>query len=605
MVKIVPIETILPHVTPDTHTTRTPLVTAAKHHPLANSFQWLCSPGILALIIVLTNAPKPVMIDDTAYLTYARQIAVHPLDPYGFTFFWYTVPDDAFEVLCPPVVPYWLALGIRLLGEHAAILKLWMYPFLLLFVWSVRELLKRFAVARINSFLLLIVLSPAILPTVNLFLDVPALALGLTSLVLFMRGMADSSWRLVILSGLAAGLAMQTKYTALLIPPAIVWFGISRWRLSAIKFAAVATGTALLVFSSWELLLIAKYGRSHFAFHASDRQTSVEGGASLAAFLDDKQSLVAPLLGQLGCLGIGVGLAAAMALGIPRRLTGIAAAIWAAGFLWIVLTPASWSSLEGDEPVAASVAVQVFWIASGTFFLLNVFACALRLFNWSKKTIRFRANAEAVFLFGWLLIELGGYFALTPFGAARRVIGLTVIGGIATALASTRMGRIQPSRHLAGWVVAFSIAVGFAVAAIDTLEAFPEKACAERAADLTRERPVDSTVWFAGHWGFQYYCQRAGMTQIVPGESILKPGDLLVLPAYPDELGFYRPHIGSVLIRPPAEQVTRFDEIVWRDPISAQTVPNFYCGIEPVVSRDHPRLRVVVYRLNGEWKVPR
>ena len=46
-------------------------------------------------------------------------------------------------------------------------------------------------------------------------------------------------------------------------------------------------------------------------------------------------------------------------------------------------------------------------------------------------------------------------------------------------------------------------------AAIDTLDAFPEKHCAERAAALTADRPAESTVWYIGHWGFQYYCERA------------------------------------------------------------------------------------------------
>ena len=43
---------------------------------------------------------------------------------------------------------------------------------------------------------------------------------------------------------------------------------------------------------------------------------------------------------------------------------------------------------------------------------------------------------------------------------------------------------------------------------------------------------------------------------------------------------------------------------MWDDAISGQTVPNFYCGVDPVVGRDHPRLRVVVYRIRKEWAVP-
>jgi 4-amino-4-deoxy-L-arabinose transferase-like glycosyltransferase len=581
-------------------------VAAATSPSFAKPFPRLCAPWILALIIVLTNAIKPVVIDDTAYLSYARQIAAHPFDPYGFTFFWYTVPENAFEVLCPPVVPYWLAFGIRLLGENPTLLKLWMYPFLLLFVWAVRDLLRRFARGSENRFLPLIALSPAILPTVNLMLDVPALALVLTAMALFIRATKQSSWCLAIVAGLVAGLAMQTKYTALLIPPAIGWYGVTRWRWSQLRLAVLTVSIAIAAFAGWELLLVSKYGRSHFAFHVADRQIAVEpGGNPIAAFIQDKSTLVPSLTADLGCLGIGIGLMAAAALGVPRRFMGIAACIWCVGFGWIALTPARWSSIATQGPLSDTSVVAAFWESFGSLILIGWAGCSLLLTTRIRKGMHFRANPDTMFLVGWLLIELGGYFALTPFGAARRVIGLVVIGGLLTARAMNQVGRIHTDHRPDRWIIGFGVAAGVLVTAIDTLDAFPEKVCAERATELTANRPADSTVWFAGHWGFQYYCGRAGMRQIVPGESILAPEDLLVLPIYPDEVGFYRPHIGSVSIHPPSWAVSEIQELIWDDPISAQTVPNFYCGVEPVVGRDHPRLRVVVYRITDVWKVPR
>ena len=185
------------------------------------------------------------------------------------------------------------------------------------------------------------------------------------------------------------------------------------------------------------------------------------------------------------------------------------------------------------------------------------------------------------------------------------MIGLVVVGGLLTARAVNRVGRIRRTRRPGRWIIVLGIAAGVLVAAIDTLDAFPEKVCAERTAELTANKPAHSTVWFAGHWGFQYYCTRAGMRQIVPGESILAPGDLLVLPIYPDDVGFYRPHIGSVSIHPPLGSVSEIEQVIWDDPLSAQTVPNFDGGVEPVIGRDHPRLRVVVYRMTAEWKVLR
>ena len=42
----------------------------------------------------------------------AQQIAKAPLDPYGFEQFWYQQPQPANEVRAPPVLPYWLGLGM-------------------------------------------------------------------------------------------------------------------------------------------------------------------------------------------------------------------------------------------------------------------------------------------------------------------------------------------------------------------------------------------------------------------------------------------------------------------------------------------------------------
>ena len=168
---------------------RVPLLTQTDRSIAA---RLLRSPLILALFVTTANAAKPVLVDDTAYLTFARQIADHPLDPYGFVIHWYTFPEPAFEVLAPPVVPYWLAAGLRLFGEEIVLLKLWLLPLVWLFAWSVSALLRRFAGN--TNLLPVIVLSPAVLPTVNLMLDIPALALGLAAVVVFASAVDRASW---------------------------------------------------------------------------------------------------------------------------------------------------------------------------------------------------------------------------------------------------------------------------------------------------------------------------------------------------------------------------------------------------------------------------
>src|SRR5262245_9328989 len=126
------------------------------------------------------------------------------------------------------------------------------------------------------------------------------------------------------------------------------------------------------------------------------------------------------------------------------------------------------------------------------------------------------------------------------------------------------------------------------------------------AADVTRERPETSTVWFVGHWGFQHYCERAGMQPLVPGETLVRAGDFVVIPVYPPGDHFPRPYAGldasgTEVTHPPEWLADVAAELEWDDLLSAKTVPNLYGGVEPVAGRDHPRLRVRVYRLRTAW----
>ena len=87
---------------------------------LQPAYRWA---WLLAAILTLLNAIKPAVVDDTAYLFFARHVAQQPADPYGFALFWNTAPQPAMEILMPPVLPYWLAVGISLFGEHLFLLK--------------------------------------------------------------------------------------------------------------------------------------------------------------------------------------------------------------------------------------------------------------------------------------------------------------------------------------------------------------------------------------------------------------------------------------------------------------------------------------------------
>jgi hypothetical protein len=535
---------------------------------------------LLAAAVTLLNAAKPVVVDDAAYLAFAAHVAAHPADPYGFELYWYDAPEPAMDILCPPVLPYWLAAGVRVVGGEPVLLKLWLFPVAWLLAWAVRDLLRRFARGA-EAALPLVVLSPAVLPTVNLMLDVPAAALGLAAVAVFARA---RRWPLALLAGVLAGLAMQTKYSALVAPAVIGWYGLTHRRVGL----AVAAGAAAVgVFAGWEAVVAAAYGKSHFLHHVSEQAPSEDG------WLADKQALAAPLAAHLGLLSVGAGLYAGAAVGVPRRWLAGAAVAWAVGAVLVCVTPGAGAVLVPGKDHPKLTLPTLVWRTAGVAVLLAAAAAARALLVRRWRPRRWRGSW---FVVGWVLIELAGYFALTPFPAARRVIGVSLALGVLAARVVSRTRRPPPR-----WVVPFGVAAGVLAAALDAYDALPEKSVAERAAAVV---PAGARAWYVGHWGFQYYCERAGMRPAIPGAE-LAAGDYLVLPLFPDGDGFYRPFPGWKPLDPPIGALELVEELEWDDWLAAQTVPNFYGGTLPVVGRDHPRLRVGVYRVTCGWAVPR
>jgi hypothetical protein len=560
---------------------------------------WAFYPLLLASIVTAYNAVKPVVIDDTAYLLYARHIAQHPLDPYGFSIFWYTWPEPAFEVLAPPVYLYWLAWGWQLFGDHIVWLKLWTWPWLILLAYSLRSLLRYLAAPTERWMLAVLMFSPVILPSVNLMLDVPAYALGVTALALWFRANriwgGTTTWLLALLTGIFLGLAMQTKYTVLTFLPVLLLGKLPHHRWPR---TALAILTAIAIFLVWECFCLARYGNSHFWYHASNQAHS-----KLWEELQTRVALTGPLFGYWGYFGAAMGLLTALRLGLPRRVVWWSGGLWVIGALFVSCIPEHFFLLSGQFSSAVlywQIVGCCFWIVTG----LGIIALGFlpHVDPAAKKLSRF--------LVLWWCVELAGYYLLTPFGAARRLMGLTIVTHLSVARLFAQPLQNEQNREKSlinrseiVMYVAISLMSGWTIAAVDWLDAQAERWCVEQASQVLQQHAEQgsSRVWFAGHWGFQYYAQRQGWEHIIPGSSHIRSGDFVVLPIPPNLDGLYRPHVGSIPIQLPEGQYEMMAQVIWDDPIVAQTIPNYYGGTVALIGRNHPRLCVVVARLLGDW----
>ena len=467
------------------------------------------APWLAAAVLIGLNAAKPLVIDDAAYHAYAEQIREHPTDPYGFEVFWGNAPQPARDVLAPPVVPYWWAGALALFGESVVAAKLSLLPFALALALSAWSLGRRFARGAEAPLVWLVTLSPAVAPSFNMMLDVPALALSLAALAVFAHAAQREQAAVALLAGVLAGVAIETKYTAATGFAALAVYGLYFHRLRYVLIAAAGTAA---VFLGWEALMSARYGESHFLHHVFDK-----GDATAAA---QASVWLVGGLALLGSVAAGPALLSVYArgrFGLASLLGGATVAV----FVGLLLVPAEREARFTLVP-ALSDAPPELWLL-GTLGL--AFSACIGPVWWSAWR---DDDPKARFLAAWVLLEVAGFFVLSPFLALRRLIGPV------TALAFLCMAALvgkQPEHHtrLAARVAALGVALGLVFALADLSDARSRRAAFDAAwTELEARRAAGSEgqVWYVGHWGFQYLAERAGMRPLVAGESRGRRGRL-------------------------------------------------------------------------------
>lgn len=557
---------------------------------------------LLAAVLTGLNAVKPLHVDDATFYFNAVQIAAHPLDPYGYTMMRWSDAVPALHALAPPVLPYWWAAAIRLFGEQPVLWKLWLFPFALLFVASLMALLRRFAPSVATPLLVLLVLSPVFLPSLNLMMDIPALSLSLLALVLFFRACDRHSLALAVLAGLTAGLAMQTKYTALLAPAVILVYALLQERLRLGFAAAMAAG---LIFSAWEAALFSRYGESHFVYQLFHGENGEQ----------PKRVLLGSLCPLLGGATPTLALVAMTILPAPRALLFVAVVLMVLPFL-LVTCPDTLSC--GGQLYGVA---NILFACNGAAMLLSIGWVAWRLVRTNDPLVLPKHDSVRVawFLALWLILELAGSVAISPFPAVRRIMGTTIAGTLL-------LGCLADRTHLETWqikalhgLVAITVLLALGFFAVDYLEARAEQQAAYYADQYIRRDNPQATIWYAGYWGFQYYAEKNGMKQIVPsrdrrvsrapldppgghgGSSGARPtlqpshfqrGDWLVIP---DE---DIPQQELELDRPELE----LDSVIGvGDAIPLGTLMNYYAGAVPLRHQSGPRVVLRLFRVKDDF----
>jgi hypothetical protein len=235
--------------------------------------------ALTATGIALFALIKPVHIDDTVVLHVAANILRDPLRPFAGEFFWLEEPQPLAKVTTnPPLVSYWLAPWIALAGYREWVLHLSFAPFVALLMWGMHRLATRWLGAEWAWWAVgWLMLSPAVLPGMNLMRDVPALALLVGGLACWVEGVERRGARWLAAGALLVGLAGLAKYTALIGVLLVALYTVLRRAYGALGWLTLA----LVPIAGWSALNLWADGEVHLVYLWQERRGSAPLGAKL------------------------------------------------------------------------------------------------------------------------------------------------------------------------------------------------------------------------------------------------------------------------------------------------------------------------------------
>jgi hypothetical protein len=483
-------------------------------HSIHNKHVHYILLAVAVLACLLPFSGKAFNVDDTLFIYVARQITHHPLDPYGFKVNWFldAVPM-ARETKNPPLASYYIAAAASVIGWSERALHLaFLLPALALVLGTYR-LAQRFT----NSPLLAAgatLLTPVFLVcSSSVMCDTMMLALWLWAIIFWIEGLEPHRPGYLAISAMLITLCALTKYFGIALILLLAAYSFARqrrlgsWAWYLLLPIAVLTGYQRWTKAVYGLRMISE------AAHMSAGVRQARQSSALGTTLVD--------LSFVGGLMLPA-LTFAPVLWARRKILAVCVVSGAAGFLIsrgrIGLGAMLWPPEFYGHWFLVGLQLTLF-IAAGVSVLALAAADA-----WKRK------DADSLLLMLWVY----GTFIFTGFLNwainARSVLPLIPAAGILLArrvdALRTNETRVRTMMFVLPLAVAGAISLWLTWA--DTELANSGRSAAALIEQKTRNQP--GTVWFLGHWGFQYYMESFGAHPVVVDDPPHRAGDFLATP---------------------------------------------------------------------------
>jgi len=470
---------------------------------------------IVTLTCLVPFLNKAFHIDDPLFLWAARHIQSSPFDFYGFKVNWYGHEMPMFEVMQnPPLVPYYIAIVASLFGWAEVTLHIAFLVPAIAFVIGTYYLAKVFCSTPLVATLVSISTPVFLVSSTSVMCDTMMLSFWVWATFTWIQGIKNNSNINLICAAFLIALCSLTKYYGIsLIPLLFIYSLVYKRKLGQ---WALFLLIPVLILLTYQWLAYALYGRGLI----------LDAASYALSYPKAPQFIVKGLEGLLFTGGCFISVLFYSLLLFRARTISILASSILLFFLYYILSqrPTEFQFIFDDKLNWLFTIESCLFTMAGVVILL---IAALDLWR--------RRDADSLLLF----LCITGAFIFASFinwnVAGRSVLPMAPVIGV---LVFRHIEQKKPVIHysiikktsLILLVPSFLIALSLSWT--DYIWANTNRS---EAIEMRQQYAHDSgTLWFQGHWGFQYYMEANGGKAMDYEKTKVNVGDIVVIPSEHD-----------------------------------------------------------------------
>lgn len=483
---------------------------------------------ILTLVSFACLAPfanKAFHIDDPLYLWSARQIQSDPFDFYGLKVNWGGMLPMSVIQKNPPLTSYYIALIAFLFGwREIAVHLAFLIPALsaVIGIYCLSKELCRYPLA---ASLACIVAPVFILSSTTVMSDIMMLSFWVWAIYFWRQGIRNDNLTVLFFAALIIAACSLTKYFGIALIPLLLTYSMVEKR-----------GIGLWAFFMLiPVIIIGIYLWIAYILYGSDL---LGGAASYAANLRVGGN---PLFKIFTALAFAGGCTMTVFFFAPllwSRKVLILGTLFAAMFVFNLFFMQAMGLTPSSMPYFSRPGYVI------QFSLLTI--TGLSIVMLAVKDLLQRKNADSLLLFLSIIGTLVFAAFINWTVSGRNLLPILPTAGI-LIIRKVEQGRVFDNQKCP-WYMFLPLAPPLFIALSVTLADYRLADTARKAAfEITQtHKNISGTLWFQGHWGFQYYMERLGAKALDMEEERPMQGDIIIIPlnnsfTYPLPDGFASP----------------------------------------------------------------